>query len=129
MQTTLAKIIANKCRSNGSAQFKSLSAATCGVAEVKEIIKVALNNQKMLQIKTVLFLDEIHRFNKAQQVCNCLYKLHMYIVYCLFQLHVYIVYCLFQLHMYIVYCLFKLHMYIVYCLFKLHVYIVYCLFK
>jgi putative ATPase len=46
----------------------SLSAAVCGVNEVKDTIKIARNDQKMFRKKTVVFLDEIHRFNKTQQV-------------------------------------------------------------
>ena len=67
-QTTLARIIANNCKTHGSAKFVSLSAAVCGVNEVKETIKIARNDQKMFRKKTVMFLDEIHRFNKTQQV-------------------------------------------------------------
>ncbi|KAK7114506.1 ATPase WRNIP1-like [Littorina saxatilis] len=66
-KTTLARIIANNCRSRGNAKFVSLSAAVCGVNEVKDTIKIARNDQKMFRKKTVVFLDEIHRFNKAQQ--------------------------------------------------------------
>ena len=43
-----------------------------GVAEVKEVIKIAKNEQSLFQRKTILFIDEIHRFNKMQQVCNVL---------------------------------------------------------
>ena len=68
VQTTLARIIANNCRSRGNAKFVSLSAAVCGVNEVKDTIKIARNDQKMFRKKTVMFLDEIHRFNKMQQV-------------------------------------------------------------
>ncbi|KAK7505771.1 hypothetical protein BaRGS_00003042 [Batillaria attramentaria] len=66
-KTSLAKIIANNCRSRGSAKFVSLSAAVCGVNEVKDTIRAARTDQKMFRKKTVLFLDEIHRFNKTQQ--------------------------------------------------------------
>jgi hypothetical protein len=41
-----------------------------GVAEVKEVIKIAKNEQSLFKRKTILFVDEIHRFNKMQQVCN-----------------------------------------------------------
>ena len=40
------------------------------VAEVKEVIKIAKNEQSLFKRKTILFVDEIHRFNKMQQVCN-----------------------------------------------------------
>lgn len=39
-----------------------------GVADVKEVVKVAKNEQKLTQRQTVLFMDEVHRFNKMQQV-------------------------------------------------------------
>ena len=64
----MARIIANNCRRHGNAKFVSLSAAACGVNEVKDTIKIARNDQKMFRRKTVMFLDEIHRFNKMQQV-------------------------------------------------------------
>ena len=42
-----------------------------GVGDVKDAIKVAKNEQTMFRRKTILFIDEIHRFNKLQQVgCN-----------------------------------------------------------
>lgn len=61
-KTTLAKIIAQKTNS----VFKQLSAVTSGVKEIKEIIMEADFN-KSIGKKTILFVDEIHRFNKAQQ--------------------------------------------------------------
>ncbi|XP_050399601.1 ATPase WRNIP1 [Patella vulgata] len=66
-KTTLARIIAARCKNEGSAKFVQLSATTSGVNDVKEVIKVAKNDQKLLRRKTMLFLDEIHRFNKSQQ--------------------------------------------------------------
>ena len=51
-------------------RFVKLSATTSGVADVKEAIKIAKNEQSLFKRKTVLFIDEIHRFNKMQQVCN-----------------------------------------------------------
>ena len=45
-----------------------LSATTSGINDVKEVVKVAKNEQQMFKRKTVLFVDEIHRFNKLQQV-------------------------------------------------------------
>ena len=39
-----------------------------GVADVKEVIKIAKNEQSLFKRKTILFIDEIHRFNKMQQV-------------------------------------------------------------
>ena len=45
-----------------------LSATTSGIADVKEVIKIAKNDLRMMKRKTILFVDEIHRFNKLQQV-------------------------------------------------------------
>ena len=45
-----------------------LSATTSGINDVKEVVKVAKNEQQMFKRKTILFVDEIHRFNKLQQV-------------------------------------------------------------
>lgn len=61
-KTTLAKIIAKKTNSF----FKQLSAVTSGVKEIKEIIEETDYNKSNGR-KTILFVDEIHRFNKAQQ--------------------------------------------------------------
>lgn len=61
-KTTLARIIAGET----GADFIEISAVTAGIADVKAIVKHAEENQR-LQLQTVLFVDEIHRFNKAQQ--------------------------------------------------------------
>ncbi|MDQ3093888.1 MAG: replication-associated recombination protein A [bacterium] len=61
-KTTLARIIANKT----DADYIEISAVTSGLPEVKKIIERARQNER-LKIQTVLFVDEIHRFNKAQQ--------------------------------------------------------------
>ena len=62
-KTTLAKIVANALER----PFYTLSAATSGVKEVREVIESA-KNQKFFSAKTpLLFIDEIHRFNKSQQ--------------------------------------------------------------
>jgi len=45
-----------------------LSATTSGINDVKEVVKVAKNEQQMFKRKTILFVDEIHLFNKLQQV-------------------------------------------------------------
>ena len=50
--------------------FKKLSAVNSGVKDVSDVVKQAKNDRKMFQKATVLFLDEIHRFNKLQQVCS-----------------------------------------------------------
>ncbi len=61
-KTTLAMIIANYIK----ADFVSLSAVSSGLKEVKEVVDRAKYNKKTDR-QTVLFIDEIHRFNKAQQ--------------------------------------------------------------
>jgi len=61
-KTTLAQIIAQETH----AEFHAISAVTSGVGEVKKIIERAKGNRRLGK-KTVLFIDEIHRFNKAQQ--------------------------------------------------------------
>ncbi len=62
-KTTLAGIIANLTR----AHFQQISAVTSGVAEVRRIIQEAEDRLAMYGKRTILFIDEIHRFNKAQQ--------------------------------------------------------------
>lgn len=69
-QTTLAHIIANSAKRSNKARFVQLSATTSGINDVKEVVKVAKNEQQMFKRKTILFVDEIHRFNKLQQVCH-----------------------------------------------------------
>ena len=61
-KTTLAGIIAGKTH----ARFINFSAVTSGIKEIKEVMAQAENSRRMGE-KTVLFVDEIHRFNKAQQ--------------------------------------------------------------
>jgi putative ATPase len=62
-KTTLAHIIAEETKSD----FHAISAVTAGVADVRKIIEKAKYNRKTLNKRTILFIDEIHRFNKAQQ--------------------------------------------------------------
>jgi putative ATPase len=62
-KTTLARIIANLT----GAEFIQFSAVSCGVADLKKIIVAAKDLQKFHQRRTILFIDEIHRWNKAQQ--------------------------------------------------------------
>lgn len=62
-KTTLARIIARVTNSN----FKELSAVTSGVKDLKEIIAQAKDNLRFSGTRTILFIDEIHRYNKAQQ--------------------------------------------------------------
>ena len=68
MQTTLAKIIAQNCKEKSTTKFVTMSATSASVNDVKEAVKIAKNDKKMFRKKTILFLDEIHRFNKLQQV-------------------------------------------------------------
>jgi len=62
-KTTLAYIIANATDSH----FSPVSAVSAGVADLRRIIEEAKERRKLYQQKTILFIDEIHRFNKAQQ--------------------------------------------------------------
>ena len=62
-KTTLARIIANETNSH----FVGLSAVSAGKADVTKVVKEAKERLKLYGQKTILFLDEIHRFNKAQQ--------------------------------------------------------------
>ncbi len=62
-KTTLAQIIANST----SSDFVRFSAVTAGVPELRRIIEEAKDRRKFNNISTILFVDEIHRFNKAQQ--------------------------------------------------------------
>ena len=62
-KTTLARIIANTTR----ARFCQISAVAAGVADLRRIVQEARESSGMYQQRTVLFIDEIHRFNKSQQ--------------------------------------------------------------
>ena len=61
-KTTLARIIANKTKS----EFINFSAVTSGIKEIKQVMAKA-EEMRRVGVKTILFVDEIHRFNKAQQ--------------------------------------------------------------
>ncbi|MBU4284935.1 replication-associated recombination protein A [Patescibacteria group bacterium] len=61
-KTTLAYIVAKKTKSD----FKKISAVDTGLKELKEIVEIAKQNQRFGK-KTILFIDEIHRWNKKQQ--------------------------------------------------------------
>ena len=61
-KTTLARIIAAKTKS----KFITFSAVTSGIKEIKTVMENADENRR-LGIRTIVFVDEIHRFNKAQQ--------------------------------------------------------------
>jgi putative ATPase len=62
-KTTLARLVAAET----SAAFEALSATTAGVKEVREVLAAAAHRLEEQERRTVLFLDEIHRFSKAQQ--------------------------------------------------------------
>lgn len=62
-KTTLAKVIANTT----SAAFKQINATVAGKKDMEEVVKEAKDLQGMYGKKTILFIDEIHRFNKGQQ--------------------------------------------------------------
>ncbi len=62
-KTTLAYIIADATESH----FEPISAVSAGVADLRRIIEGANDRRKNLHQQTILFIDEIHRFNKAQQ--------------------------------------------------------------
>ncbi len=62
-KTTLARIIAGETRSH----FMHFSAVLAGVKEIRGVIEKARDQQKLYRKRTILFVDEIHRFNKAQQ--------------------------------------------------------------
>ena len=62
-KTTLAKVIANTT----SARFEQINATIAGKKDMEEIVKNAKDSIGMYGQKTILFVDEIHRFNKSQQ--------------------------------------------------------------
>src|SRR5262245_37969025 len=62
-KTTLARLLATECKK----QFRQLSAVTSGVKELRELLEEAKDNLAGGGQRTLLFIDEIHRFNKAQQ--------------------------------------------------------------
>ena len=62
-KTTLARVIANHTKSN----FITLNAVLTGVADIRESIKKAEDYYKLYNRRTILFVDEVHRWNRAQQ--------------------------------------------------------------
>jgi len=62
-KTTIAKVIANTT----SAEFTQINATVAGKKDMEEVVAAAKNTLGMYQKKTILFVDEIHRFNKSQQ--------------------------------------------------------------
>ncbi|KAM8839169.1 ATPase WRNIP1 [Synchiropus picturatus] len=66
-KTTLAHIIANTSKKKRTTRFVTLSATSASVHDVREVIKLAQNELRLCKRRTILFIDEIHRFNKSQQ--------------------------------------------------------------
>lgn len=62
-KTTLARLIATRTL----ARFEAISAVLSGVREIKEVVERAKHEERTSRRRTVLFVDEIHRFNKSQQ--------------------------------------------------------------
>ncbi len=62
-KTTLARLIAQ----HSQAHFEAISAVLAGVGELREVIAKARERRKMYRARTILFVDEVHRWNKAQQ--------------------------------------------------------------
>lgn len=62
-KTTLARVIANTT----SSKFTQINATSAGKKDMEEVVKAAKDNLGMFGAKTILFVDEIHRFNKGQQ--------------------------------------------------------------
>ncbi len=62
-KTTLAQIIANRTQSH----FETISAVLAGLPELRQVIKEAQERSRLYRQRTILFVDEVHRWNKAQQ--------------------------------------------------------------
>ena len=62
-KTTIASVISRTT----SCPFKTLSCCTSGIQDIRDIAEQAQKDQRSHQLPTVLFMDEIHRFNKKQQ--------------------------------------------------------------
>lgn len=62
-KTTIAEVIALTTK----ADFVRLNAVTAGVADIRQVVATARDRWKLQGVRTILFIDEIHRFNKAQQ--------------------------------------------------------------
>ncbi len=62
-KTALANVIAGATKSH----FQSLNAVTSGIADIRRVMEDATERLKMHQMRTILFIDEVHRFNKTQQ--------------------------------------------------------------
>ena len=62
-KTTIARLLAQKF----AAEFVSFSAATSGIVEIKKFMEQAAKRKQLYNLETIIFIDEIHRFNRAQQ--------------------------------------------------------------
>ncbi len=62
-KTTLARVISNLTK----AHFENLSAVLAGVADLRKVIAEATDRRRLYQRRTILFIDEVHRWNKSQQ--------------------------------------------------------------
>lgn len=62
-KTTLAKVISHSTRSH----FITINAVLSGVKEIREAIETAVDQRTLYNTRTTLFVDEVHRWNKAQQ--------------------------------------------------------------
>lgn len=62
-KTTLAEMIASLTNSN----FKKINAVSAGIADIRKIVAEAKDQRQFYQKRTIIFIDEIHRFNKGQQ--------------------------------------------------------------
>ncbi|NLE02955.1 MAG: AAA family ATPase, partial [Fibrobacter sp.] len=62
-KTTLARIIANTTK----AQFLSINAVLAGIKDIRDSIETAQKTLSLYGKRTILFIDEVHRFNKSQQ--------------------------------------------------------------
>ena len=62
-KTTIARVIATQTK----AEFVSLSAVLAGIPDLRKIIKDAIERRRLYRRRTILFIDEVHRWNKAQQ--------------------------------------------------------------
>lgn len=62
-KTTLARMIAGTTES----EFKRINAVSSGIADIRRIVEEAKDARRLYHRRTIIFIDEIHRFNKSQQ--------------------------------------------------------------
>ena len=67
-KTTLARVIANTTQ----AHFENLSAVFAGVAYLRKVIDAATERRRLYRKRTILFIDEVHRWNKPSRTRSCL---------------------------------------------------------